>query len=102
MVTLGEVKIINDNDLQNILNLCNDDLGWELDFHKKNIKVLTKKTDLCSFAMIKAKIDFDDVSAQTFFDVMLDTQYRVSWDEYMIEGLLNSNVILKLFLYELN
>jgi len=101
VLTLGEVKIINDGDLQDVLNMCHDDSGWNLDFHKKNIKVFTKKNELCSFSMLKAKVDFDDVSAQTAFDVLMDCQYRISWDEYMVEGLFNFNFNFNFVYYSL-
>lgn len=85
---VGEVKVPNDKDLEALKQLSIDDEGWTLDYTKKNTKVYIKANELSSFKMVKAKVDFDDVSASTLYDVLMDTDYRKDWDAFMIEGIL--------------
>lgn len=86
MFKLGEIKIPCDQDLQDVIHLCNDDSGWNLDYNKKNVKVYLKKNELSTFSMIKAKVDFDDIPASVLYNVLMDCDYRKTWDDFMIEG----------------
>lgn len=86
MFKLGEIQIPTDDDVQKMINVCKNNEGWSLDYNKKNIKVYLKKTDLTTFQMLKTEVEFDDVSASTLYDVLMDTEYRRVWDDFMIEG----------------
>ena len=86
MFKLGEVTVPCDQDFEDIKNICQSDKGWSLDFSKKNVKVWLKPGELTTFQMLRAKADFDDISANLLFNVLMDAEYRPHWDEYMIEG----------------
>jgi hypothetical protein len=86
MFKLGEVKVPCDQDFEDIKNICQNEQGWNLDFNKKNVKVWLKNNELSSFQMIKVKAEFDDISAALLYNVLMDTDYRSTWDEYMLEG----------------
>ena len=36
--------------------------------------------------MFQVKTVFPDVSAETLYDVLMDSQYRTTWDKYMKEN----------------
>lgn len=86
MVQLGEISVPCDKDFEDLKNLCLDDKDWKLEYQKKNIKIYLKKNDLSSFQMLKSKVDFDDISASQIFDVLMDSEYRRAWDDFMVEG----------------
>lgn len=83
---LGEVHIPCDADYQSIKEMCVNSEGWALELQKKNVKCFSKKSDLCAFQMIKVTADFDDINANVLFDVLMDSEYRLVWDEFMVEG----------------
>ncbi|XP_057667300.1 START domain-containing protein 10-like isoform X1 [Diorhabda carinulata] len=92
----GIVKIADDSDFDMLKTLVDDDTDWKLEYHKVNeTKVWTKTTPNTSFKMVKVQTVFQDISANTLFDVLHDPGYRKEWDEHMqasVEiGYLNPN-----------
>ncbi|KAL1491519.1 hypothetical protein ABEB36_012104 [Hypothenemus hampei] len=94
---VGVVKIAEDSDFCMLKWLVDDHEGWKLDYDSKseNIKVWTKSTNFTSFKMVKIHTVFQDVNANTMFDVLHDPDYRKQWDEHMMMskeiGYLNPN-----------
>ncbi|CAF0760664.1 unnamed protein product [Brachionus calyciflorus] len=80
MFKLGEVVIPTDQDYEYIRKLCEDNQGWKIDYEKNNLKVWTKQNDLSQFNMIRARAEFNDVSAKVLYDVIQDGEYRETWD----------------------
>lgn len=89
-MNVGTVKIAEDKDFQVLktyLSSCDDE--WTLQYEKPNTKVWTKsppQEQNISFKLIKVKTVFQDVSAETLYDVLMDSQYRTTWDKYMKEN----------------
>jgi hypothetical protein len=86
MYKLGDVKLPNDNDFEQIRGICSGEQGWSVDVMKSNYKVLSKKNDLSQFNMLKAIADYDDISADLLFNVVMDSDYRDVWDDRMLAG----------------
>lgn len=86
MFKLGEVKVPNDNDFETIKNICQSEKDWVLDSKNHNYKVWTKKNELSQFNMIRAQVDYDNVSADVMYDVVQDGKYREEWDDKMLDG----------------
>lgn len=88
MLKLGEVSVPCDEDYARIKDACLLDKDWKLEYTKSslNLKVWTKNNELSSFNMIRVQADLSDVSARLFYDFMLDSEYRLEWDDRMIEG----------------
>lgn len=92
----GVVKIAEDADFFMLKSLIDDDANWKLDYDKDgHTKVWTQHTDESCVKMVKVQSKFENVSAETLFDVLHDPEYRKEWDEYMILaveiGYLNPN-----------
>jgi hypothetical protein len=111
MLQLNVIKTPDDADFAYVKQLCDEHKGWTIRYHKKNIRVWTKQTVETDFNMIKVCVPhvcartharcvqahayFDDVDADTLYDVMHDSDYRPTWDKYMLGsneiGLINPN-----------
>ncbi|KAJ8960675.1 hypothetical protein NQ314_006044 [Rhamnusium bicolor] len=92
----GTVKIAEDSDFDMLKMLVDDHTNWKLEYDKGDqTKVWTKTTPNCSFKMVKVQTVFQNIHANTVFDVLHDPDYRKEWDEHMrssIEiGYLNPN-----------
>lgn len=86
MLKLGEVSVPCDTDYAQIKEACLSEKEWKLEYTKSNVKVWIKKNELSSFHMIRVQADFNDVSARTVYDFLLDSEYRFVWDDRMVEG----------------
>jgi hypothetical protein len=86
MFKLGEVKMPTDEDFEFVKKMCQDNDGWTLNYSKSNLKVWLKKNDLSLFNVLKAKAEFDDVTARQLYECLQDGEYRYEWDDKMIEG----------------
>jgi len=82
----NEVSIPEDADFASFRRLCDDNVGWELAFSKKTLRVWTKSTPETTFRMIKVRVEFADVPASVTYDVLHDPIYRSQWDKYMLDG----------------
>ncbi|CAG9834738.1 unnamed protein product [Diabrotica balteata] len=92
----GVVKIADDGDFDMLKRLVDEHTEWKLEYDKgEQTKVWTKTTPNTNFKMVKVQTVFQDVAANTLFDVLHDPGYRKEWDEHMqasIEiGYLNPN-----------
>lgn len=92
----GIVKIAEDSDFSMLKGLVDDHTNWKLEYDKgDDTKVWTKTTSNCNFKMVKVHCVFQNINANTMFDVLHDPDYRKQWDEHMrasIEiGYLNPN-----------
>lgn len=53
---VGEVKVAEDSDFQELKSLCRLNDGWEQEYNKHSITVWTKTNENTSFKMIKVNI----------------------------------------------
>ncbi|XP_054261411.1 START domain-containing protein 10-like isoform X2 [Macrosteles quadrilineatus] len=92
---VGQVKVAEDKDFENLKYLLDNHTGWKLDYTKTTIKVWTKNVSNTNFKMVKVKAEFTDINAELLYDVLHDPEYRKVWDQHMIEakdiGCLNPN-----------
>jgi hypothetical protein len=79
-------KLYNDQDFASVKRLCEENNDWTLNYSKSNLKVWVKNNDLSSFQMLKARADFDDITATQLYNVLQDGEYRYEWDDKMVEG----------------
>ena len=86
MFQLGDVKLPSDEDFEYVKKLCMDDEGWLIQYDKNNLKVYLKRNELSNFHMLKAKAEYDDVSAELLYKVFQDNEYRGEFDEKMLES----------------
>jgi StAR-related lipid transfer protein 10 len=86
MLKIGEVKIPEDGDFEFIKSFALETKDWSLEYEKNTVKVWTRRNELSSFNIIKAKADFNDLSSRVLYDVLHDSEYRSTWDDRMIEG----------------
>jgi hypothetical protein len=86
MFKLGEVRVPDDKDFDSIKSLALNHNDWTVDYDKSNIKVWIKKNELSSFNFMKIKAELPDVSALTAYNCIHDSEYRVEWDDRMLEG----------------
>ncbi|KAI1721056.1 START domain-containing protein [Ditylenchus destructor] len=89
------VKPLEDGDFRYARTLCDVHDQWQLVYEKKATRVWTKPMSDSNLHMIKARSEFSDVSAETAYDVLQDSDYRHKWDKYMLStipvGYLNPN-----------
>ncbi|KAG8303107.1 START domain-containing protein 10-like [Homalodisca vitripennis] len=92
---VGQVKVAEDKDFENLKLLVDNHSGWKLDYSKNNIHVWTKNVSNTNFKMVKVKAVFADINPEQLYDVLHDPEYRKVWDQHMIEakdiGCLNPN-----------
>lgn len=92
---IGEVRIAEDRDFEKLKNLIDVQDGWKLEYKKDPTLVWTKTTELTNIKIIKLKTVFSDISPPLLFDVLLDPEYRKTWDTHVVEsydvGCLNPN-----------
>ena len=86
MLKIGEVKIPEDEDFEFIKAFALEVKDWTLEYEKNSIKVWSRRNELSSFNIIKAKADFSDLPASVLYNVLHDSDYRSQWDDRMIEG----------------
>lgn len=86
MSKLGDVKVPNDQDFENIKKLCQSDQDWQIETKSSNFRVWTKKGNTSDFKMIRAQVEYDNVSADLLYDVIQDADYRAEWDDRMLDG----------------
>lgn len=53
MMEVGQVKVAEDKDFENLKLLVDNHKGWKLDYSKSNINVWTKNVSNTNFKMIK-------------------------------------------------
>ncbi|GAB1605056.1 START domain-containing protein 10-like isoform X1 [Argonauta hians] len=82
---VGEVRVADDEDFKKLKNLCEDDDGWKLEYHKNNTFTWTKHNEICHFKLVRVRSKFD-VAASVLYDVVHDPQYRKVWDRAMIQA----------------
>lgn len=83
---VGEIKVAEDSDFQELRILCRNHDGWDQVYSKNGITVWTKSNENTSFKMIKLRAVIPDVSCCLVYDVLHDGEYRKSWDHNMLEG----------------
>ncbi|CAG9760476.1 unnamed protein product [Ceutorhynchus assimilis] len=96
---VGVVKIAEDSDFTTLKYLVDTHEGWNLEYDTDGkadkTKVWTKSTAESHFKMVKVHSVFQNISANTMFDVLHDPDYRKKWDEHMMAsieiGYLNPN-----------
>jgi hypothetical protein len=88
MLKLGEVKLPCDEDFDYVKGLCLDDEGWAIQYNKPGLRVWLKKgtSEQLGFHMVKARAEYNDVSADLLYKVFQDNDYRGEFDEKMIES----------------
>jgi hypothetical protein len=87
MFKLGEVKMPCDEDFEYVKRLCLDDDGWLIQYNKSTLKVWLKKgVEQSGIHMVKARAEYDDVSADLLYKVFQDNDYRGEFDEKMLES----------------
>lgn len=88
-------KIAEDSDFESLKNLVDDMNGWALELTKNDTKVWTKPVEGCNFHMVKIHTEFEEITADTLYDVLHDPDYRRVWDSHMLAseeiGILNVN-----------
>jgi hypothetical protein len=94
MFKLGEVRAPTEDDHNYVRNFVeSDESQWKLEYSKKGTHVWLKNapetaaTNSSSFEMLKARVDFDNVSADVVYDMVLDDGYHAEWDKYTYEGI---------------
>ncbi|KER33819.1 hypothetical protein T265_00477 [Opisthorchis viverrini] len=88
-MTLGSLKesvIPDDAYMQNIRNLCTENHSWCRIYCKHNITVFSRLTEASDIKMFKLVATLKDVSADTLFDTLMDSEYRKLWDKNMLES----------------
>lgn len=83
MSKVGEVKVPSDTDFETFKRICESDEGWAIEHKTSTFKVWTKANNLCQFKMIRAQMEYDNVSADLLYDVIQDGEYRAVWDDKM-------------------
>ena len=104
---VGVCKIAEDSDYQAIKNMClgldskfspspskeSDDgngkstAGWRLDHDSPDLSVWIKfDKKVSDIYSIRVRSNFDNVPLATLYDVLLDPEYRKTWDTMMIES----------------
>ncbi|KAK3576084.1 hypothetical protein CHS0354_014088 [Potamilus streckersoni] len=86
VVQAGEVRVAEDADFRKLKNLSDEHKEWKQEYSKNNTTVWTKNNDVSDFKMVKVRTVFDDVEAETLYDVLHDPDYRKTWDQSMLEG----------------
>ena len=86
MFKLGAVHVPCDKDFEDAKEFCQNEQGCKLDYNERNIKVWVKTSDASSIHVIKARVEFDNVSADLMFSVLMDTDYKHIWDEYLMQS----------------
>ena len=97
MFKLGEVHVPSDKDFEEAKEFCQNEQGYKLDYNKRNIKIWVKTSEISSIHVIKARIDFDNISADLMFSVLMDTEYKHVWDEYLIQSKLYLIFVSKIY-----
>ncbi len=99
MHKLGEVREPNQQDFDKMKELCLNNDGWTSTYSKSNLKIWTKKNDFSSFNMFKVKADISDVSAELYYEVTQDNQYRLEWEKKSLESFeicyISSNSVIR-------
>ncbi|XP_064482110.1 START domain-containing protein 10-like [Ornithodoros turicata] len=92
---VGEVRVADDRDFEQLKRLTDKHEGWKVEYSKRQTTVWTRPTEQTAFKMIKLHTTYKDLTAGLLFDVMMDPGYRKKWDVYMLEsydiGCLNPN-----------
>jgi hypothetical protein len=86
-VIIGEVKLPNEDDFLHVIQFCENNEGWHLNYSKDNIKVYIKQNDLCAFEIMKIIVEYNDISAADLYEMFQDEEYRYEWDKEMVEGI---------------
>jgi len=60
---------------------------WSLKHEEGKTKVWSAKSEVSPFDMIRLYTELPDIDADLLYDVLHDPDYRVQWDESMLEGL---------------
>ena len=81
---LGEVRVAEDQDFEELADVVDNQDGWKLDYFRAPLKVWVKPAVNTDFHMIKVKTMFSDVPAAVLYDVLHDTAYRRTWDRFIL------------------
>jgi len=75
-----------DGDFDEFVRSCEDMEGWKSVHEEGNMKVWDKKSDKSSINIIKIWAHFKNTDPLVLYDVLHDPEYRVTWDDHMVEG----------------
>ncbi|KAJ3590306.1 hypothetical protein NHX12_008259 [Muraenolepis orangiensis] len=82
----GSVAIPDDQAFASFKAECLCDEGWNMTYNKSGVTVWIQSLDEeKSLHKIKCRMVSNDVSAETMYDVLHDTEYRRKWDASVIE-----------------
>ncbi|XP_043233063.1 START domain-containing protein 10-like [Amphibalanus amphitrite] len=92
---LGEVRIAEDKDFEELVALADQHDGWKVEFSNKSLNVWSRDTNSDTSKMVKVRTTLLDVDAATAYDVLHDEEYWKRWDKSRLEshsaGCLNPN-----------
>lgn len=60
-MSIGEVKVADDQDFFYLKYLLEEEPGWSLEFNKDNTKVWTKPVSTTNFKMVKVRINRSNI-----------------------------------------
>ncbi|KAM6427186.1 START domain-containing protein 10-like [Liasis olivaceus] len=81
------VRLPDEADFRAFQAECEAELGWLSRYNRDGIAVWGQLPPQGDFAVqrVKGRVNMPDVSAETVFDVLHDTEYRKKWDLNVIE-----------------
>lgn len=92
---LGEVRVAEDKDFEELVMLADQHDGWKVEFCNKSLNVWSRDTQSEASKMVKVRTTLLDVDAATAYDVLHDEEYCKHWDKTRLEshsaGCLNPN-----------
>ncbi|XP_038556161.1 START domain-containing protein 10 isoform X1 [Micropterus salmoides] len=79
------VQIPDDSDFSSFKDQCLSSEGWISRYNKGGVTVWCREEESRSVQKLKMRIVCKDVTAETLYDVLHDTNYRRKWDTNMID-----------------
>jgi hypothetical protein len=83
---MPDPKIQTDEDFDGFIAACEEEVGWDLCYDEKGIKVWDQKVENSDINIVKVRTTFKEIDPLTLYDVFHDAEYRREWDENMIDG----------------
>jgi len=85
---VGKYVLASKKDFDDFRDSCLEKEGWKNHVDKPDIKVWTKSVPTNPIDIVKLWAKMKNIKAATLYDVLHDPEYRKTWDENMIEGVL--------------
>ncbi|XP_064404303.1 START domain-containing protein 10-like [Halichondria panicea] len=81
---LGEIRVATEKDCEHFMHIADSNDGWIRKVEKNGFTIYQRECDNSMVKMAKVCGVFKGVKASTAFDVIMDSQFRRSWDDSVI------------------